>query len=130
MSEKSGIGYTILHLRFKLRVPPDTLLAHSREAGHIIASLEGLIWKIWIFREETAEMGGMYLFANREAAEAYLNHPVIQAVCNNPAVVSHQFQLWDVESSLSALTRAPLRDSCVQHSQPNAVMAGVQYAAS
>jgi|SRR5579871_2714798 len=124
MSEKSATTHTVVHLRFKLRVPPDVLLAHSREAATIIASVEGLIWKIWIFREEEPEMGGIYLFANREAAEAYLNHPAIQAVCSNPAVVSHQSQLWDVESSLSALTRAPLRDTWVQYSEPAAMLAG------
>jgi Putative mono-oxygenase ydhR len=53
-----------------------------KEAATIIASVEGLIWKIWILREEESEMGGMYLFANREAAEAYLKQPVIQAVCS------------------------------------------------
>jgi len=126
MSEKSATTYTVLHLRFKLRVPPDVLLAHSREAANIIASVEGLIWKIWIFREEESEMGGMYLFANREAAEAYLDHPVIQAVCSNPAVVSHQSQLWDVESSLSALTRAPLQDIYEEYSKSDALVAGGQ----
>jgi hypothetical protein len=69
-------------------------------------------------------MGGMYLFADRETAEAYLNHPVVQAVCSNPAVVSSQSQLWDVESSLSALTRAPLRDICVQYSEPETLVGG------
>jgi len=126
MSEKSATTYTVLHLRFKLRVPPDVLLAHSREAANIIASVEGLIWKIWIFREEESEMGGMYLFANREAAEAYLDHPVIQAVCSNPAVVSHQSQLWDVESSLSALTRAPLQDIYEEYSKSDALVVGGQ----
>jgi hypothetical protein len=125
MSEKSATTYAVLHLRFKLRVPPHVFLAHSREAATIIASAEGLIWKIWIFREEEeSEMGGMYLFANREAAEAYLKHPVILAVCGNPAVVSHQSQLWDVESSLSALTRAPLQDICAQYSKSDALVAG------
>ena len=124
MSEKSATTCAVLHLRFKLRVPPAVLLAHSREAAAVIASVEGLIWKIWVFEEEDLEMGGMYLFANRETAEAYLNHPVIQSVRSNPAVVSTQSQLWDVESSLSALTRAPLRDSCEQNSEPNALSAG------
>jgi len=126
MSEKSGTTYTVLHLRFKLRVPPEVLLSHSREAANIIASVEGLIWKIWIFREEESEMGGMYLFANRAAAEAYVKHPVIQAVCSNPAVLSHQSQLWDVESSLSALTRAPLQDVYTQCSKSDALVAGGQ----
>jgi putative monooxygenase ydhR len=125
MSEKSATTYTVLHLRFKLRVPPDVLLAHSREAATIIASVEGLVWKIWILQEKEFEMGGMYLFANREAAETYLKHPVIQAVCSNPAVVSHQSELWDVESSLSALTRAPLQDICAQYSKSALVAGGL-----
>jgi len=124
MSEKSATPYTVLHLRFKLRVPPDVLLAHSREAATIIASVEGLIWKIWVLNEEESEIGGMYLFADRAAAEAYLNHPIVQAVCSNPAVASTQSQLWDVESSLSALTRAPLPEICVEYAEPHAFMAG------
>ena len=124
MSENSATTYTVLHLRFKLRVRPEVFLSHSREAATIIASVQGLIWKIWVLQEEEFEIGGMYLFADREAAEAYLNHPVVQAVCSNPAVVSTQSQLWDVQSSLSALTRAPLRDICSQYSEPDALMAG------
>jgi Putative mono-oxygenase ydhR len=124
MSEKSATTYTVLHLRFKLQVPPEVLLAECGEAATVIASVEGLIWKIWVLQQEEYEVGGMYLFANRETAEAYLNHPVIQAVRSNPAVVSTQAELWDVESSLSALTRAPLWDFCVQYSEPDALMVG------
>ena len=124
MSKKSATTYTVLHLRFKLRVPPDVLLAQSQEAATIIASVEGLIWKIWVSREEEVEMGGIYLFANCETAEAYLNHPIVRAVRSDPAVVSTQSQLWDVESSLSALTRAPLPDICAQYSELDALVAG------
>jgi len=126
MSEKSATTYTVLHLRFQLRVPPHVLLPHSREVATTIASVEGLIWKIWVFEEEEFEMGGMYLFANRETAEAYLHHPVIQAMRTNPAVVSTQSQLWEVESSLSALTRAPLQGVDVQYSEPAELAAGGQ----
>ena len=126
MSEKSATTYTVLHMRFKLRVPPHVLFARNREAATVIASVEGLIWKIWVLQEEEFEIGGMYLFANRETAEAYLNNPVLEAIRSNPAVVSTQSQLWDVESSLSALTRAPLWDMCMQNSEPDALMAGGQ----
>ncbi len=98
MSENSTTTCTVLHLRFKLRVPPRVLLAESRAAATEIASVEGLIWKTWVLQEKESEVGGIYLFANRETAEAYLNHPVIQAVRSNPAVVSTQSQLWGVES--------------------------------
>jgi hypothetical protein len=124
MSEKSASTYTVLHLRFKLRVSPDVLLAKSRRAATFIATVEGLIWKIWLSQEEEFEMGGMYLFATRESAEAYLNHPIVQAVRSNPAVESAQSQLWEVESSLSAITRAPLPDVGVQYAEPEALVAG------
>ena len=130
MAEKSATTYTVLHLRFKLRVPPDVLLGHSREAATIIASVEGLIWKIWVLQEEEFEMGGIYLFADRETAEAYLNDPIVQALRSNPAVVSTESQLWDVGSSLSAITRAPLRDVRVQSSEPEGVLEGGQYCKS
>jgi hypothetical protein len=126
MSEKSATTYTVLHMRLKLRVPPGVFLVNSREAATVIASVEGLIWKIWILQQEKLEMGGMYLFANRETAEAYLNGPVVQAVRSNPAVVSTKSRLWGVESSLSAITRAPLRDVRVQLSEAEAVLAGGQ----
>jgi len=124
MSEKSVSTSTVLHLRFKLRVLPAALVAQCREAASIIPSVEGLIWKIWVYQEEKFEMGGIYLFADRETAMAYLNHPVMQAVRSNPAVVSTESQLWDVESSLSALTRAPLPDICAQYSEADFLLAG------
>jgi hypothetical protein len=126
MSEKSATSYTVLHLRFTLRVPLHVFVAHSREAASTIASVQGLIWKIWVLQEKEFEMGGVYLFANRETAEAYLNHPVIQAMSSNPAVVSTQSQIWEVDSSLSALTRAPLHDMRVGLSEPAALLAGGQ----
>ena len=123
MSEESVTTYAVLHLRIKLRVSPPALLAQSREVASVAASVGGLIWKIWILQEEQFEMGGVYLFADRQAAEAYLNHPIVQVLTSNPAVVSTQSQLWDVENSLSALTRAPLPDIRVE-SEPHALMVG------
>src|SRR5215467_12117143 len=126
MSEKSATTYTVLHLRYRVRPEPHVFLAHSREAATIIASVDGLIWKMWILREEESEVGGIYLFANREAAKAYLNHPVIQALHKNPAVVSSESELWGVESALSAFTSAPLPYLSGQYSESVALMAGGQ----
>jgi hypothetical protein len=55
MTEKNPDTYTVLHLRFKLRIPPNVFLAGSREAAAIIASIKGLIWKIWISQQEESE---------------------------------------------------------------------------
>jgi len=126
MSEKNATLYTLLQLRFKLRVKPEVFLAHSREPAAAIAMVKGLIWKIWVFREEELEVGGVYLFDSREAAETYLSHPVIQAVRNNPAVASTESQIWDVENSLSAVTRAPLPAFRVEQPEPVTAVAGGQ----
>jgi hypothetical protein len=122
MSEKAPPGYTVLHLRFKLRVPPDVVLAHSRDAADKIASVDVLIWKIWLVERQRREVGGVYLFANRESAVSYLNHPIIEALCSNPAVVSTDCQIWEVEDSLSALTRGPLEH--VRVNEQEFVLAG------
>lgn len=124
MSEKSVTPYTLLHLRFTLRVSPEVLIAKCQEAANVIALVEGLMWKIWVFKKDEFELGGIYLFANRETAEAYLKHPIVQAVSLNPNVVSTQSQLWDVESSLSAITRGPLRNFGVQYSEPGVLVGG------
>jgi hypothetical protein len=124
MSEKSATPFTVLNLRFKLQVSPGVVLAHSQEAAINIAAIEGLIWKIWLIEEDEFEMGGMYLFANRAAAEAYLNHPIVQAVRSSSAVVSTESHLWNAESSLSAITRGPLPDIATQHSKPACLLAG------
>ena len=110
MAEKTSPGYTVLHLRFNLRVPPDVVLAHSYDAAKKIASVDGLIWKMWRGERERREAGGVYLVTSRASAVAYLNHPIIEAFCSNPAVVSTDCQIWEVEDSLSALTRGPLQD--------------------
>lgn len=124
MSEQRFPTCAVLHLRFKLQVKPDVLLAHSRTAAKAIASVEGLIWKIWLVQEEQSEIGGVYLFASREAAVSYLNHPVIHALCSNPAVIATDSQIWNVENSLSAITRAPMPEIPQQIQEPEAMMAG------
>src|SRR6201988_2674880 len=118
MPHKRSTTCSVLHLRFKLRVPPAVLLAECGEAATVIASVEGLIWKIWVLQQEECEMGGMYLFADRETAEAYLNHPVIQAVRSNPAVGSSKSELGDVEWALEARTRAPRTYMSAQVADP------------
>jgi len=123
MPENGTNTCIVLHLRFKLRVSPSVFLAKSREAATTIASLEGLIWKIWVLSEENSELGGIYLFADRGAAKAYLSHPVIQAMYNHPAVASGESQLWDVDRSLSVLTRGPLLGIHPPYFEPDALQA-------
>lgn len=71
-----------------------------------IAEEPGLIWKIWTENPVTAEAGGIYLFADRSSAEAYLTmHTARLMGFGIPRVNG---KIFDVNPELSAIDRAPL----------------------
>lgn len=71
-----------------------------------IAQEPGLIWKIWTENPATAEAGGIYLFADRSSAEAYLTmHTARLKGLGIPRVNG---KIFDVNPELSAIDRAPL----------------------
>jgi hypothetical protein len=71
-----------------------------------IASEPGLLWKIWTENAETREAGGIYLFAERASAEAYL--AMHRARLEGFGVLQVNAKLFDVNAELSAIDRAPL----------------------
>ena len=71
-----------------------------------IAQEPGLLWKIWTENPETSEAGGIYLFADRPSAEAYLAmHTERLFGFGVPHVNA---KLFEVNRELSAIDRAPL----------------------
>jgi hypothetical protein len=74
-------------------------------AASTIASVPGLLWKIWILDEERARGGGVYLFADRAAATAYVEGPIISGLRSNPAVSGIDVKLFEVLEGPSAITR-------------------------
>jgi hypothetical protein len=96
---------TILHVRTTTRTSPGAVLAESAGAARAIAAVPGLIWKVWILDEAASELGGIYLFASRADAQAYVDGPIIAHLRHDPRVVTVEHRLWDTHA-LSALTRA------------------------
>jgi hypothetical protein len=71
-----------------------------------IAHEPGLLWKIWTENHETGEAGGIYLFADRPSADAYLaKHTARLAGFGIPQINAKRFE---VNRELSAIDRAPL----------------------
>jgi hypothetical protein len=97
---------TILHVRTATRTSPAAFLTGAEGAARAIAAVPGLIWKVWILDEAASELGGVYLFASRAAAQAYVDGPILEHLRNEPRVVRVEHQLWDTHA-LSAVTRAP-----------------------
>jgi len=97
---------TILHVRATTRISPGEILAGAAGPARAIAAVPGLIWKIWIFDEAAAELGGVYLFASRAEAQAYVDGPILERLRHDPRVVQVEHRMWDAHA-LSALTGAP-----------------------
>lgn len=71
-----------------------------------IAQEPGLIWKIWTENAATNEAGGIYLFADRPSAEAYL--AMHTARLKGFGIPEVNGKIFDVNGELSAIDRAQL----------------------
>ena len=97
---------TILHVRTTTRTSPGAMLDGAADPARAIAAVPGLIWKVWILDEGASELGGVYLFASRAEAQAYVDGPILEHLRRDPRVVRVEHRLWDTHA-LSAITRAP-----------------------
>ena len=68
----------------------------------------GLLWKIWLDGTEERRAGGVYMFEDRAAAEAYVAGPVVARLRNNPELTEVEVRVFDVRERMSEITRAPL----------------------
>ena len=97
---------TILHVRTTTRTSPRAILAGAAGPARAVAAVPGLIWKVWLVDEAAAELGGVYLFASRAEAQAYVDGPILEHLRHDPHVIKVEHRMWDTHA-LSALTRAP-----------------------
>lgn len=66
----------------------------------------GLIWKIWTENPNTKEAGGVYLFANEQAAKTYL--AMHTARLNSMGISQVRGKLFSINQTLSLINHAPL----------------------
>ena len=77
-----------------------------RPLAEEIASMPGLCWKIWIEDETARRAGGIYLFADQNALEAYLRRHTERLAALGIRDV--EVRVRDVNDALGAISRAPL----------------------
>ena len=94
-----------LQIQFDLRCPPAEYRGLADHVAGAIAAVPGLLWKVWILDEERGRGGGIYLFADRGAATAYLEGPIVSRLRGNPAVADIEVRLFDVLEEPSVITR-------------------------
>ncbi len=84
----------------------EAMVGAMKELAQSIAQEPGLLWKIWTENQEKQEAGGIYLFADRASAEAYLSmHTARLKAFGIPHVNG---KLFEVNTALSQIDRAPI----------------------
>jgi hypothetical protein len=82
---------------------------YSDETAAPFVNLPGLQWKIWLDDPSDAQLsGGIYLFADRKTAQAYVDGPIVARMKANTALRDLQIRVFDVRRNMSDITRAPM----------------------
>jgi hypothetical protein len=76
--------------------------------ANAIANVDGLIWKVWVINDEAKEAGGIYLFKNAAAADAYMSSEIVAGIASHPKFTNISAKQFDAMESVSAITRGPL----------------------
>lgn len=96
----------ILQINYKLNGPRAEYEKENLPYAQPIADIPGLRWKVWIINETQSEAGGIYLFDNDVAMQAFVDGPVIAEMKGDPTL---SIKAFDVIAKLTAITRGPVR---------------------
>ncbi len=98
----------VLQINFKIKVPrTDYEKATFDQFAKSIASVKGLLWKVWIVNEEKKEAGGIYLFKDESSLKAYLEGNIVAEVMKHPALSDIDAKIFDVMDKHSKVTHGP-----------------------
>ena len=85
-------------------ISPEQYEAEAERLAPKFAHLPGLIAKVWLADPDENTYGGVYLWADRDAAEAYSDGELLAAARQNPAFVGFRSSIVDTLAAPTALT--------------------------
>ena len=98
----------ILQINFKFNVPTELYQTTCDSMAQSFADVPGCLWKVWLMNDKENEAGGIYLFADEAAVEAFKGSPLAAAVRSHPALSDFNIKQFEVMEQVSRITRAPL----------------------
>jgi hypothetical protein len=75
----------------------------------MFANLPGLLAKVWLRSPETNTYGGLYLWADQESYERYIEGEVFNAIKADPHLANVESRDFGVFDDLSSVTMSKLR---------------------
>jgi hypothetical protein len=85
-------------------ISPSEYEAHARQIAPVFSGVPGLMAKAWLADPESNTFGGVYLWASRAAAEAYVDGEVFQAASRNPAFAGFRSSIFETLAVPTAAT--------------------------
>ena len=91
-------------------ISPEQYEAEAERIAPKLARLPGLIAKVWLADPDENTYGGVYLWTDRDAAEAYADGELLAAARRNPAFAGFQSMIVDALAAPTALTARGLAE--------------------
>jgi len=85
-------------------ISPHEYATRAEQIAPAFAGLPGLIAKAWLADPGENTYGGVYLWADRAAAEAYADGELLAAAAGNPAFANFRSTIHDTLRAPTALT--------------------------
>ena len=100
---------SILQINFTFGgISPTELEEAWLSAAQPIADTPGLRWKVWLMNEAEHACGGIYLFDDDAAVQAFLTGPIVAAAQDTPFLSNASVKSFHVLDAHSAITRGPV----------------------
>lgn len=96
----------VLIVQFELAgIRPEEYRAHCAQVAPVFATIPGLVAKYWIADEAANTYGGVYIFRDPEALEAYRQSDLFKQIQANPAFAAASQHAFEVLADATAITR-------------------------
>jgi len=95
----------VLQINYKLNGPRAEYEKENLPYAQPIADILGLRWKVWVINEAQSEAGGIYLFDDDNAVQAFIDGPIIAEMKGDPTL---SIKAFDVIGELTTITRGPV----------------------
>ena len=96
----------ILQINYKLNGSRTEYEQENLPDAQPMADIPGLRWKVWIINEAQSEAGGIYLFEDDAAVQAFVDGPIIAEMKGDPTL---SIKAFDVIGELTSITRSPVK---------------------
>ena len=98
----------ILQVNFKMKISGQQYKQTYEPAAGVLASVSGLLWKVWIVNDQEHEAGGIYFFDSETSMKSFMEGEIVAGVMANPDLSDFSVKTFDILEDLSTVTRGPI----------------------